>query len=91
MYRIIASSRYRKDFKRLSKSGCFDVKKLEKVIDLLANNRDLPKKCINHPLKGLYKGSFECHIEPDLLLIYEKIEDMLVLYLVRLGSHSDLF
>ncbi|WP_409144081.1 type II toxin-antitoxin system YafQ family toxin [Facklamia hominis] len=45
----------------------------------------------DHSLVGNYKGTRECHIEPDFLLIYEKIEEVLVLTLVRTGSHSDLF
>ena len=46
---------------------------------------------IDHDLTGNYKGTRECHIEPDWLLIYEICGDVLVLMLYRLGSHSELF
>lgn len=44
----------------------------------------------NHDLSGDYKGCRECHIEPDWLLIYEVVNDVLVLLLYRVGSHSEL-
>ena len=49
------------------------------------------KKIKNHLLIGNYKGKHECHLEPDWLLIYEYLEDELILFLTRTGSHSDLF
>ena len=45
----------------------------------------------DHDLSGDYKGCRECHIEPDWLLVYEVINDVLVLMLYRVGSHSELF
>lgn len=59
------------------------------VLGLLVNGENLPEKYQNHPLKGDYKGYLECHIRPDLLLIYKLTEDDLTL--VRLGTHSELF
>lgn len=59
------------------------------VFGLLVKGHALPEKYRNHPLKGDYTGYMECHIKPDLLLIYKVDEDELIL--VRLGSHSDLF
>ena len=61
------------------------------VIEKLANDEKLDEKYKDHPLKGKYYSTRECHIEPDFLLIYEKIEEVLVLSLVRTGSHSELF
>lgn len=58
---------------------------------MLANGEVLDDKFKDHNLTGEYKGCRECHIEPDWLLIYEIIDDVLVLVLSRLGSHSDLF
>lgn len=49
------------------------------------------EKYRDHNLAGKYDGCRECHIEPDWLLVYEIINDVLVLMLYRLGSHSDLF
>ncbi|MBU0577874.1 type II toxin-antitoxin system YafQ family toxin, partial [Patescibacteria group bacterium] len=44
-----------------------------------------------HPLKGKYKGTYELHIESDLLLVYKYSHDDLVLHLIQIGSHSELF
>ncbi|MFZ2466375.1 MAG: type II toxin-antitoxin system YafQ family toxin, partial [Ruminococcus bromii] len=51
----------------------------------------LPDKYRDHLLIGNYKGKHECHLEPDWLLIYEYLDDELILFLTRTGSHSDLF
>lgn len=56
-------------------------------MEKLANGEILEAKYRDHALTGNYKGSRECHIEPDWLLIYET----LVLLLSRVGSHSELF
>lgn len=58
---------------------------------MLANGEPLPPKNKDHQLKGNYKGHRECHIEPDWLLIYKVQDNMLILTLVRTGSHSKLF
>ena len=59
------------------------------LIENLFIGRKLESKYKDHYLVGQYKGSRECHIEPDWLLIYELTEDELVL--IRTGSHADLF
>ena len=61
------------------------------VIDLLAHGQPLPAKYKDHALTGNYKGCRECHIQPDWLLIYEVEQEALFLYLIRTGTHSDLF
>jgi mRNA interferase YafQ len=68
-----------------------DMCKLNEVITLLVNEQQLLPKHENHPLHGYYKGWWECHVEPNWLLIY-RIDDInrrVVFY--RTGSHSDLF
>ena len=67
------------------------LEKIECIIDTLANDEPLESKHRDHALQGEYKGYRECHIEPDLLLIYKKCEDILVLVCFRLGSHSEVF
>lgn len=89
-YKIKFTSRFKKDLKLLKKQGK-DIDKLFEVIEKIASDEILDEKYKDHSLLGNYKNTRECHIEPDLLLIYEKIEDILVLTLVRTGSHSDLF
>lgn len=89
-YKIKFTSRFKKDLKLAKKQGK-NIDKLFEVIEKLANDEILDEKYKDHQLIGNYKGTRECHIEPDFLLIYEKFEKILVLSLVRMGSHSDLF
>ncbi len=66
-----------------------DLLKLQFVIRTLADGKLLPNRFRNHKLTGNYKDLSECHVEPDWLLIYEIKNN--ILYLVRTGTHSDLF
>ena len=85
-------SRFKKDFKKLAKSGHHPNlnELLTEIIFLLANDGAIPKRYLDHALLGEWVGFRECHIKPDLLMIYEKLSDD-VLLLVRMGSHSELF
>lgn len=89
-YKIKFTNRFKKDFKLAKKQGK-DIDKLFEVIEILAIDEKLDEKYKDHTLFGKFECTRECHIEPDFLLIYEKFEDILVLSLIRLGSHSDLF
>ena len=66
-----------------------EVEKLKRVLEDLVKGEPLAAKHRDHVLVGQYKGTRECHIEPDWLLIYELGEAEIVL--IRTGSHSDLF
>lgn len=90
MLTIRYETTFKKDYKRIVKRG-YDVRLLETVIGLLAEQSPLPEKYRDHSLSGNYVGCRECHITPDWLLIYEVNEKELILYLTRTGSHSDLF
>lgn len=81
---------FKKDFKRIKKRG-YDVSRLEKIVESLANEVPLPEQFKDHNLSGNYNGFRECHIAPDWLLIYQVNNNELVLVLSRTGSHSDLF
>jgi len=63
---------------------------LKEILYKLINDEILPIKYKDHSLTGNWKNYRECHIKPDLLLIYRKI-DLDILSLVRIGSHSELF
>ena len=89
-YQIEMTTRFKKDYKLAQKRG-YNMKLLKEVIDILSNGDQLPGKYLDHPLFGDYKGSRECHIESDWLLIYRIEKDLLVLGLTRTGTHSDLF
>ena len=84
------TSQFKKDLK-LAKKQNKDLGKLFEVIDILANGETLDAKYKDHSLTGNYRGTRECHVEPDWLLIYEIRGDVLVLMHYRLGSHSELF
>lgn len=64
---------------------------LRKVIDMLANGETLPEKYKNHPLKGKLKGFYDCHVMPDLVLIYRIEKERLILLLFDIETHSYLF
>ena len=81
---------FKKDYKRIKKRG-YDISRLEKIVELLANEVPLPEQFKDHNLSGNYNGFRECHIAPDWLLIYQVNNNELVLVLSRTGSHSDLF
>ena len=87
-YEVQATKRYKKDYKRLVKSGR-DIRLLERAIDFLASGDRLPEKYRDHELKGFLQGRRECHIGTDWLLIYRKEEGALLLNLLRTGTHRD--
>ena len=58
---------------------------------MLAKGKTLPARYSNHPLNGKYKGYYDCHILPDLVLIYKIEEEKIKLLLFDLGTHSELF
>lgn len=89
-YKIERTTQFKKDYKLAKKQG-LRLGDLAGVISMLANGETLPEKYRDHELKGKYKGHRECHIAPDWLLIYKIAEDVLILSLVRTGSHSKLF
>ena len=88
-YEVKFTTQFKKDLK-LAKKQNKDIEKLFAVVELLANGEKLDFKYKDHDLSGNYKGTRECHIEPDRLLVYEYQNDVLVLMLYRLGSHSEL-
>jgi mRNA interferase YafQ len=85
---IIRTIQFKRDVKRAEKRGK-DMTKLRDLILLLAGETPLPVRFKDHPLSGEWKHHRDCHIEPDWLLLH-KI-DANDLYLVRTGSHADLF
>lgn len=90
MYTIKPTTKFQKDLKRASKRG-YNINILLEVIKKLAAGEELPAKNRDHALSGIYSGCRECHIFPDWLLIYEMENESLFLYLLRTGTHSDLF
>ena len=89
-YEVRFTNQFKKDIKLAKKQGK-DIDKLFDVIGILANGEVLDEKYRDHDLSGNFKGCRECHIEPDWLLIYEIDNNVLILVLNRVGSHSELF
>ena len=86
-YEIIYSNSYKKDIKKLDASA---ISETEIVIDKLANGEKLDEKYRDHALGGALKGFRDCHVRPDLVLIYRIYKKELILYASRIGSHSGL-
>ncbi len=84
----VRGAQFKRDVKLAIKRGK-DMAKLRNLLTLLIEGGPLPPRCKDHPLSGNWKHYRDCHIETDWLLIY-KIEGN-DLYLVRTGTHSDLF
>ncbi len=76
--------------KKQQNSG-YNETEFKAVITTLAEGKPLDAKYLDHPLHGEYEGARECHLCPDLLLIYEIRDNVLELLLLRIGSHSELF
>ncbi len=89
-YRLRTTHQFEKDLKRCLKRG-LSIDKLKEVLDILVNNGVLPAKYKPHKLQGNRKGEWECHIEPDWLLVWEQNDRELTLLLLNTGTHSDLF
>ena len=85
------SGQFRKDIKKIGKSGGKDMEKLKAVVRKLTAGRLLESKYRDHPLAGNFKGHRDCHIEPDWILLYRMDKDAREIIFVRTGSHSELF
>lgn len=88
VYKIATTKRFDKEYAKLSPS---DRELVKKVINRLAKDEVLEPKYKDHPLKGDYLGFRDCHVKPDLVLIYSKNKDALLLTAFRINSHSELF
>lgn len=90
VYELIKTARFKAGVKLARKRG-LDISLLEEVIEKLRLDQPLEAKHRNHELTGNFKGVWECHIQPDWLLLYLKDNGVLVLTLVDTGTHSDIF
>ncbi len=92
MRRIERAAAFKRDFHRATASSRYRnlEGRLATILELLVNDRPLSPRYRDHALSGNWSGYRDCHLWPDLLLIYAKPSPD-VLRLVRLGSHADLF
>lgn len=84
------TSQFRKDVKLAGRRGK-NLAKLKTAIELLIDGEALPPQYKDHPLRGNFAGSRDCHIEPDWVLIYTLAENDSHVRFERTGTHSDLF
>ncbi len=90
MYSVETTKRFDKALKKCIKRG-LNMAHFKECINLLSTTGTLPAKYRPHKLVGAYAGAWECHIEPDWLLVWEQNDTELILLLIDTGSHSDLF
>lgn len=83
------TTKFRRDLKREVRTEPKLQALLEPVISGLREGKALPEKMKDHPLSGEWKDHRDCHVKPDLVLIYKTDDEAVTL--VRLGSHSELF
>lgn len=88
---VFQSKEFKKSLKKILTSGKVNLNEIEKTIALLMVGNALPAKYKDHALLGEWKGYRECHIRGDLLLIYKIEKNKLILVLVDIGSHAQLF
>lgn len=91
MRAIERTGRFKRDYKRESKGAYKNTIALDLIVvlKLLVADKALPTRYRDHPLVGEWKDHRDCHLKPDLILIYRKPDDF-VLQLIRLGLHSEL-
>ena len=89
MLKLEYSTQFKKDFKKIAKLPISDVVEVGHVIKQLQLKETLPAKYVDHSLSGNWQNYRDCHVKPDLILIY-KIDNH-SLRLARIGSHAEIF
>lgn len=89
-YRYLATTQFKKDVKHCIKRGK-PIEELKSVVEQLLESGQLPARYKPHKLAGPLTGLWECHIQPDWLLIWEQRDDELIMIMTRTGTHSDVF
>ena len=90
-YNLRVTKRFKKHLKQIAKRNIELVRKINDVVNSLHKGEILDARFKDHSLTGNFAGHRECHVQPDLLLIYRIVENILILELVDTGTHSDLF
>ena len=90
MYEIEYTNSFKRSFKKCLKRGLYSHV-FEAALRILVEKGSLPQNYKPHKLSGKYRGLWECHLQPDWLLIWSQDDDKLILQLIDTGTHSDLF
>jgi mRNA interferase YafQ len=89
-YKIKQTTQFKKDIKRLKSRGKnFD--RFKKILEKITMRTKLPPRACDHPLKGLWVGFRDCHIDGDWIVIYKVDDKNLTVTFARTGTHQDLF
>lgn len=93
MYELIYTTKFKKDLKRVARRNLKDLELSKEVIITLHHQgrEGISLFMKPHQLKGNYQKYWECHIKPDLLIIWFQVEDPKTIKLIRIGTHADLF
>lgn len=91
MYSIFPTKRFQKSLRALVCSGKFERQEAMEVLELLSSDLPLSQQFHDHVLQGDFSGQRECHVRGDILLIYRKDEDVLILIALDIGTHHELF
>ncbi len=91
MYVIVLSSRAKRSLKKYRKNGVLPVRKYDKAIEHLRQERPLPMALNDHALRGELVGHREFHLAYDLLVQYRRNEGLHTITIVRVGTHNELF
>jgi len=91
MYQKSFTKRFKKSTRKIIRSGNIKREHLESLIDLLASGKNIDPKYRDHALVGDFLGYRECHLKPNVLLVYKIEKKILVLILINIGSHAELF
>ncbi len=89
MHGLEYSTQFKRDFKKITKMPIPDIIEVGHVISTLQKDEPLAEKYSDHALSGDWLGYRDCHVKPDLVLIYKVA--LKILKLARIGSHSELF
>ena len=84
------TNQFKKDYKLAQKRG-YDLSEFQEIVDKLRNREPLDPKYKDHPLSNNWKNHRDFHLHPDVVVIYCIKNNNLILVMVRMGSHSDLF
>ena len=90
-YQIVRTKRFKTAYKRVSQLPGFKEEVFIAVVETLASGQKLDKKCNDHRLTGNLRDFRECHLAPDILLLYQLDDGLLILTLVSVGNHAQLF
>jgi mRNA interferase YafQ len=90
-YEIVRTKRFKTAYKRIRNLKGFKVEVFKMVVEQLALGNKLEKQFCDHQLTGNLKDFRECHLAPDILLLYQIDDGLLLLTLVSVGNHAQLF